>query len=353
MKVNRETLLDALSSVAIGLSPKEEVEQSNCFVLNADGVMTFNDEVAVYRPHAEDTEWELEEVAVNAVPLLKVLRKLNAEFVELTMGDGVLQVQAVGKKRVAGITADAEVKLPVNEIAYPEGDDAWADVPEGGLEAFLSAASCASSEESKFRLMSVHINGDCVEASDNYQLIRLSFDEMYFPQSLMVPAKNLIGVVRSLQSSPVEGATYLATTEGWFHLCDEDGVVYSCRTVDEEYPNLDKIFGIEGEEVNLPKGLDTALERAGIFRGSAGEGTEGMVTLTLTKNNLLVEGQNETGWFKEDIEMEYAGDAFSFSVTPDLLRLIVSDMESMELSNKIVKFTGENFIHCVAIIKQD
>ena len=46
MKINRMNLLNVLESVHPGLSKRDMVEQSACFVFQGGRVITFNDEIA-------------------------------------------------------------------------------------------------------------------------------------------------------------------------------------------------------------------------------------------------------------------------------------------------------------------
>ena len=91
MKVNRENLLKELESVIPGLSPKEVIEQSSCFVFQDNVITTFNDEIACSIGTALDIKG-----AVPAKLLLEVLRKVTDEEVEIKQKKGELSI--FGKK---------------------------------------------------------------------------------------------------------------------------------------------------------------------------------------------------------------------------------------------------------------
>ena len=80
MKVNREELLRNLESVQAGLSRREILEQSDCFVFGGKRVVTYNDEVSCRGPSGLDDSFR---GAAKADKLLEVLREYPVEGVEV------------------------------------------------------------------------------------------------------------------------------------------------------------------------------------------------------------------------------------------------------------------------------
>ena len=56
MKINREELLNQLESVLPGLSTREIIEQSSCFVFMNKEVITYNDEISCSHKSRLDIE---------------------------------------------------------------------------------------------------------------------------------------------------------------------------------------------------------------------------------------------------------------------------------------------------------
>jgi hypothetical protein len=67
-RINREEFLRNLESVEPGLSPREILEQSSCFIFQKGWIKTFNDEVACKIKSPLKLEG-----AVQAAPLLAIL----------------------------------------------------------------------------------------------------------------------------------------------------------------------------------------------------------------------------------------------------------------------------------------
>src|SRR4051812_36898113 len=89
--VNREDFLSRLQSVSPGLNQKETIEQSSAFCFQRGKIITYNEEVACRMVSKLGKEFT---GAVQAKPLLELLRSLTADDVEITTGGGELLVKA-------------------------------------------------------------------------------------------------------------------------------------------------------------------------------------------------------------------------------------------------------------------
>ena len=80
MKINREELLNQLESVQPGLSIREIIEQSSCFVFQDGKVITYNDEIFC----SQKTPLKIKG-AVLAAPLIALLRKMVETEVDIEL----------------------------------------------------------------------------------------------------------------------------------------------------------------------------------------------------------------------------------------------------------------------------
>ncbi len=112
-RVKRENLLKQLEAVSPGLSAKEILEQSSCFVFKGGEVLTYNDEVAC----RADCPLPDIEGAVPAKPLLAILAKLPDDDIDVAIDEGKMIVKGKGRKTT--IPMEAEVLLPVDNIDKP------------------------------------------------------------------------------------------------------------------------------------------------------------------------------------------------------------------------------------------
>ena len=115
MKVNREQLLNQLEAVLPGLSTRELIEQSSCFVFKDGKVLTFNDEIACVQTCKIGIEG-----AVPAMPIVNLLRKMvEEEITILPVNDGK-GLRIKGKRKQATIPMEAEIQLPIEAWEKPK-----------------------------------------------------------------------------------------------------------------------------------------------------------------------------------------------------------------------------------------
>jgi len=334
MKVKRERLLKALETVSPGLSAKEIVEQSNCFVFRDGRVITFNDEAA----HSVTCKVGLEG-AVQSDPLLNLLRKLSEDELEVTAAEGEVRVR--GQRREAGIRLEQEITLPVEGIEEPAE---WKPLPEGFLDAVNIVRSCASNDESKFVLTCVHLHPKWIEACDNYQIARYPL-KTGIANDVLIRQTSLKGVVNTELSE-------FSETENWMHFRKQDGPMISCRRYAEQYPSLDAYLESGGTVITLPKGLDTAVNKASIF---SEDGDAARVTVELRAKKARISGTGPNGWFRETLTTEYDGEQLKFVIDPRLLLEIVRRAEKIEVQPGRLSVSGGKFryVTCTATVEDE
>lgn len=318
--VNREILLHLLESVQPGLSSREIIEQSSCFVFQAGSVMTYNDEVACSMPCDVKLEG-----AVQSAPLLAILRKLSEEDIELEAAEGELVIH--GKRRRAGITREEKVLLPVDKVEKP---GKWKPLHEDFLEGIKMVQHCASHDESQFSLTCVHVHPTWLEACDNSQATRVKM-ETGVKASTLVRRDSIKHVVSM-------GMTEFNETESWIHFRNERGLVLSCRRYVETYPDLKAILTFDGDPIVLPKGLGEAADKAAIF--SAENSDDNQVSVDLRPGKLRIRGTGASGWFEERRKIDYDGKELSFLIAPSLLIDLVSKHNEAEITEGRLRVNG-------------
>lgn len=307
MKINRADLLARLESVAPGLSPRETIEQSSCFVFRGGQAITFNEEIACSR------ELDLGlEGAVTAEKVLKLLGKLTEETVDVTAADGELIV--AGVRRRAGLRLDAEIALPVDSIEPPAE---WRKLPDGFAEALRVCERCTGRDENRFYLTCVNVAPRWVEASDNQQVVR-------FRMRTGVETASLIRR-ESVRHVAEMGAVEFSETPTWLHFRNAEGLVLSCRRYVEDFPSeeITKYLKTGGTPVSLPKGLAEAADRAQDF--SSDNAVTDAVTVELKAGRVRVTGAGASGWYKEEGKAGYQGEPLKFLISPAVLMKVTRE----------------------------
>jgi len=334
MKINRKELLHVLNLVQPGLDKSETVEQSNTFVFQDEQVFTFNDEVAVIVDYKTDFEG-----AVQAEELYKLLSKVPEEEMELVGSENELKVK--GKKARAGIRFNSEIELPIEEIGKPKK---WHELPENFLEGLQMCVFSTATTGLASVLGCVHVKDDIVESCDDFRLTEFVMSaELNEEDELLIPA----GPAKHLIANKV---TEYATTDGWLHFRDGDGLRFACRTIDGDFPDLEDLLKVSGTQVTLPDDLKPMLDRAGIFTTEE-FGKNERVDIEMKKGALIVSGEGPAGWYKERTKVKFSSDTgIKFAVQPRFLIQVVDLLDTVLIGKSKLLLKGDGFKHVVALL---
>ena len=314
MKVNRKEFLVLLTEAQIGLSKKEVLEQSNCFVFTEGKLVTFNDEIY----SASESGMDFDAIVI-ADDLMKILGKMPDEEVDINLkGDEMI---VTGKKRSAGITCAAELHLPFEAVPVP---GKWGRLkPEFHGFAKQAARTCGS-DETQYKSTCIHVTPEHVESCDNHRLFRAE-GETGFKEPILIPASSF---------SALNGLTlkWVSVGEGWVHFTTSTKQVISLRCSHEKYHDgLESLLSINGEEISLPKNLAEMIERAEVMNKS---GYDSRISIVIGGGKLKLMSRKDGGWFKEEKKVSFKGDDISFQVHPQFMA------EVLERSHKVT--VGQN-----------
>lgn len=333
MRTNRLDLLARLQAVKPGLSTRELIEQSSCFVFKDNSVFTFNDEVAC-RAGIKGIHFT---GAVPAEPFLAVLEKLVGEEIDLETTDAELLISDKGRR--AGIRLESEIVLPYE--THVENPTKWRDLSSDFEDAINIVYRCASKDDGEFMFSCVHLTPSHIEATNRKEVCRYT---------IAVPiAKPLLIRQRSLAQIVGQGMTQMAETKSWLHFRSSNGVVLSCRHyIDEEYTPLGNFLKAKGERVQLPKTLAEATDRAEIFaKDNALDESE--VLVRLQQGTIRIRGTGNSGWYSETRKIAYKGPDFSFVVDPALFGQLVGRHPECYLSKSAIHIKGDKFTYAACV----
>lgn len=332
MKINREKFLEKLEMVRAGLSPREFIEQSSCFVFEGGMVMTFNDEIACRTKIDIDITG-----AIQATSLLDILGKLiDPELLVRENDKGELEFK--GKSKGFGVTKDAEIFLPINRVEMPME---WKELPPAFSQSIGKVAHCVSTDESRFLLTCIHIHPDYIEACDNMQVMRVAL-KTGVKESMLVRGTSLVHISQLAME-------HVALTKTWIHFKNKAGLIFSCRRYTEQYPELGPVIKIKGSSITLPRGLKEASERAAVF--AVDRSGDPLLIVTLSNGVIRVVGEGLSGWYKEVKKSDYEGPAMEFAISPELLTHVSEKYKEAIICEDKLKVTGESWEYVTVLGK--
>lgn len=332
MKTSRESLLSLLDGVSPGLSDKDLIEQATCFAFSGGLVVTNNDETYCVATHPFGDKFT---GAVPAKPLLEILRKLPDDEIDVTMGESGLILKGKGGRR-GEIRREAEVLLDVSKLERP---DKWSPLPEDFVEAVDLVQSCCS-RDGEISEVCVHVHSKWIEACDSVQLCRYRV-KTGVKQPVLLRRESVRHVVTL-------GMTEFAEGNSWFHFRNANGLQLSCRRYLEDYPDWTEYLKVDGEKVDLPKGLKETLERASIFLDGTDE-EQRKVRVELLPGKLRITGTGVHGRWSEPKKTNYEGRPLSFLASPTMLTELSAKHNACEAAEDRIKVDGGKwrFIACL------
>jgi DNA polymerase III sliding clamp (beta) subunit (PCNA family) len=338
MKISRAELLEALEKVKPGLANKELIEQSTSFAFIGDRVVTYNDEISVSHPVKG-----LENMrgAVKAKALYEFLSRVKSEEITIEQEENQIVIKAGRSK--AGLIFEQEVRLPIEELGKI---GKWQALPDNFLGALMLCYPACSSDMSRPILTCVNVRGNNVEASDSYQIIQYQLKKKV-PGDFLIPASS----VKELIKYDIQE---ISLGENWVHFRTPEGTIFSSRTVEGEFPDVERFLGIEGDEFTFPADMKEALNRANVFaKKEIDASTIPTVKVKAKNGELILTAQNEYGWFEEKLKTEHKDAKFSFSIGIEFLISLFDKLKTCNISDKKIGFAGDSWKHVIAIMSED
>lgn len=339
-KIKRAELVSILNAVNIGLAGKGIVEQTDKFIFFDDRVCTYNDQISISHPiSGVDVSG-----AVQAKELNSLLSRMNDEEITIKMVDGELTIS--GLKSKAGIRLEEKSEVIDDVLEKMGSPKEWFPVPEKLNEAIRACVFSAGRDLSKPLLTNLFFIDNFCYGSDNLRASRFKLDRK-FDHPLLIPATAAKDLLDYKPKS-------YGFTLGWVHFEMEDGVIFSCRVMEGNYPHerIDEIINsIKTKQiVKLPGDMKDILGRAGIFSAprEVRSDADNRVTVIFTPGRMTIKGEGDAGWFEETARVVYDWEEVEFDANPELLEDILSHTEEMAIGKSILKFDTPSFVHVVS-----
>jgi len=328
--MDRQKLLDAINKIKPGISSNSIVEQSDLILFDETRLVSYNDEVAVSVPFESGIKG-----GIPSTELAKLLQKLTKDEIEVSQEEDQLVLKCGNTK--AGLRIQ-EVEMP--PLDFDSEKIEWHDLPKDFADAIKFCLFSAATDISKGVLTCLLVSKNVVASCDNYRLSRYEMSGEV-SEDLLIPNEAAKTLFNHRSDS-------FAKAFNWIHFDNSDEIVFSCRMMDGEYPDISKLFDVEGEELVIPKELKDVLARTEILASDTEVGKK--IMITLSKGKMTCRGESIAGWVTETINAKYAGKKMSFEVDPLHLSQILDHADIAKVSDSKIRFDGEKFIHVIALV---
>ena len=341
--MQKQELLKALEAVKPGLAKNDLIEQTTSFAFMKERVVTFNDEISVSYPIDIGITG-----AVKAEELYTLLHKIvpkKDDQIDIEQAENEIRIH--GKRITAGVKLQNEINLPLDEV--DEIQEEWNPVPADLSEALKLCAFSTSKDMSRPVLTCLCCSAEkgAVYSSDSYRISKRTLEGL--KQSFLIPATVASELVKY-------NFTYYQVRENWAHFKDEDGTLFSFRTIEGQFPieNVEEYLQKKGKNsIKFPTGMKDALDRAHIFT-KQDLVIDQKVQIEIKGNHLTCTGRGEYGWLTEKMKIENkAGQDCTFLINPDFLRQILNLTNEFSITESFIRFTGKEFTHLLALVNDE
>jgi DNA polymerase III sliding clamp (beta) subunit (PCNA family) len=331
--VSRDKLLKGLEEVQHGLSKRDIVDQSSCFVFKKGRVHTYNQEVycsaKTYLPK------ELEG-AVQAEKMIAMLRKMGEESLTLSVTGEALVIKGKNRETVE-FPFQKDVLLPFDEIEVPSK---WFPINKDFTDAIGIVEQSASQDQSEQIASCVHIHPKFVEASDGRQICRYRLKTGVSGSFLV--RRDSIKFITTIE------LTEMAETENCLHFRGASGLVVSARLYKDEYQDMGPALKEEGEMIVLPKSLKDVMEKVEII--TQVDKDNNYASFELEENQITVTGVSTAGKYKKKFKAKYVGKPLKFRVPPKLMIEVLRRHSDVQITKTLrMKISGGKFVYMAAL----
>lgn len=328
--MERAALIKVVEMIDDGIKENSINEEAKCVTFDNTYLTSNNDDIAVSVPFPIGIKGRTQ-----ATELLKLLKKLRGKDVVITKPDKEFEIKC-GKTTVGlyEVSGDSESPFDASEIKD------WTKLPDDFSQGLKFCAFSAANEGSQLDCLLA--KDDKIASSDHFRITRY-FMNTPIENEIKVPCK---AAKMLISYNPI----FINDNGSWLHFKNEDDVIFSCRTIAEEYPDVDAHFEPVEDFVNieLPKELNEIISRVKIL-SSKSELNTNMINIKIANNEMLISSTNDIGHIEEPIEVDYDGEEIEFLVDPDMLNQILPHVESITIGENLY-FNGEKFDHIIALM---
>lgn len=338
--IAKNALTSALLQVKPGLANKDIVEQSTHFIFENGIVWTFNDKITITR--AVDVNIK---GAVKAKEFYDLLVKFPDEHLRIEKeSDGKIIVEGDG--RIAEIMIDPEIRMQKPAVAGIRSSE-WKELPKDFIDSVKFCVFSASKNMARPELTCIFVDEEFALSSDGF---RATKKEMNGP----VEAPFMIPSDAAIQLSKYNPTSYYLGDRGWLHFKNNEGTLFSCRTITERnYPSaIWDLFDVEGDTIKLPDGFLSIVDRAQTMV-TEDFNLDRSINIQIVNRKIKCIGKGIAGKFSETHSIDWAGEKIDIHIHPEFLMAILKHLDTMIVGREEyegrVLFKGDEFLHMISL----
>lgn len=348
--MKRLEFVNVLKKVMPGVDQKENIMGLDSVLFDEDWICSYNDLISISLPF--DTKIK---GSVKADELFKVVSRMEGEEISLKISEGKNpQLIAKSGSTILKMTLMKEDSIR-EKINFLELDKVtWKELPLDFKESMEFCSYSSSSDPVLGILSGIHFHNEYVLSTDNFRISQY-ITKGNWNVSFTIPtdsSKRLLKID--------ENFTQLGLTKAWVHFKTLSGILVSSKLMAGTYP-IDNVLRILARPTNvekyeLPKGLTSAIDRAGILAGSETDelASATYIVLNRERESLIIRGRKDIGEIIETIEWKekQMPEGANMAISPSFLKKILPITREFLLGEKqgFFLFSTENFKHFIVAL---
>lgn len=337
MKMNKTELMNILQKVKPGLAKRDIIEQFTHFIFSGTEVITYNDEICISHPLETDFV-----CSAKSDEFFKAISSVETEEVEVTLNEGKLCISsenARGHLLTTPEEDDAEQLITALDIDSIKNQ--WQSLPSDFIRGISLCMFSASKDLTKGVHTCVFAEGDLLSSSDGIRVSVYVMDGEITPK-VLIPASNVAELVK------FDVKKYFIS-ESWAHFQTENGVIFSSRIMEGNYPALHAYLEISGEQVKLPAKLKNLVESITFMVDGKVE-LDRFMDIYISPNKILCKAvKKNIGEFEKEMEFESGIEELHLVINPGFLIQVLEKATTMTVGENAVLFTSFTFNHSISL----
>lgn len=339
MQVKKNELQTILEGLRPGLAKRDIVETLSNFTFSNNRICTFNDQISINHPFECDFE-----CSVDGQNFYSIVVNSPGETVDLVM-DGVDLI--VSTKESKAVLKTVEVANILSKIQLPEVKaPGWKILPEDFLKGIKLCSFSVSKDLTRPSLTCVAALKDKILSSDGLRISKFNLSKE-MRDDFLIPGTS----ASILVSYPVKR---YVKSDSWVHFKTDSDVVFSSRTVLDEFPEVNDYFKVEEVvSFNLPKGLKEIVDSVAIITDQE-FAVDRVIKISFLKKDkkIVCSGYGSLGSFERFCpfkEGENVQRNVFFDINPYFFSEILNNGSKMTLGEKYALFSEGNFEHVMCL----
>lgn len=341
MKIKKDDFLEALNAVkpaALKEGIDAEIEaEVTCFAFLGDKVIASGDTIFI----TSSLETDFKDICLPADKLYKVVNLLQAEELFLDYNEEKNQVLVKSLRnriRIATIKADyifeTYERLNIDSI-----ENKMKLLPKDFVEAIKSCLFSVSKQGELFT-QSIYVDKKYIRSSDKIRITRYQMNKAISDSFLISSNAAQILTTYNLKKY------YLAQEKVYFE--DSNGTILCLSTVNEKFPNLDKHFKFDGQEVKLPSSIDNMIDLSNLFADGESD-IDKSIRVEISKDRINILGSNDSGIGRNTSRIKYKGKDITFVINPIYLKEAIKTTKIIKIGEDRIAVSSNKFNHVVAL----